>query len=250
MKANKSPLHEGVMKSAELAEWFDCKPHYFQSHKSKFLEKLKDYCSFDNIHGGVNIKEIYIPIYDKSLPSKAIERMYLEEVLSHENHLCSLAGMSRKFIDQGKFDCAMKTGARRLKPARTTLFGTFDMETGDSISGSAGNYYFVWGVKLDDYDNYRELTPEELQIFRDTVKEYKTEEELLDERIDMYLKISAYEEEEMSKEEFIASYKKYMLGFDECIMNFNVKTGLKLVRCTKHRVRGDLTSIEEEGLFD
>ena len=58
-------LHLGKMTNKELASWFNNSSDYFNRTKKKKLEELKTFADFDEIYGGVYIKTIYTPIYNK-----------------------------------------------------------------------------------------------------------------------------------------------------------------------------------------
>lgn len=49
-----------------MADWFGVSKKYLANRRKDFLEKLKDYCEFENVYGGVDIKSIYKVCYVKN----------------------------------------------------------------------------------------------------------------------------------------------------------------------------------------
>ena len=52
-------LKLGKMTTKELAKWFGISYGSFRVTKENKLEELKLYCEFEEVYGGVDIKEIY-----------------------------------------------------------------------------------------------------------------------------------------------------------------------------------------------
>ena len=69
-------LRLGKMTSKEIAEWLGITYNTYKKNVKKHLEKLDGFCDFEQIRGGINVKEIYISIYDKNL-SKKVECMII-----------------------------------------------------------------------------------------------------------------------------------------------------------------------------
>lgn len=76
----------------------------FRNRGAKHLEELKNYCEFEKVYGGVNIKEVFIEDYDRKLYSTD-KKLYLDEIkrcTKEQDGLATLSGMSRKFLDEQK----------------------------------------------------------------------------------------------------------------------------------------------------
>ena len=58
-------LKIGKVTSKELASWFGYAYSTFRKKSKQLLEELEDYALFEKIYGGVVIKEIYNPVYEK-----------------------------------------------------------------------------------------------------------------------------------------------------------------------------------------
>jgi hypothetical protein len=58
-------LHLGIMTNKELAEWFGVTEKTLRSSKQRRMKILKDYASFEEVRGKINILKIYIPVYVK-----------------------------------------------------------------------------------------------------------------------------------------------------------------------------------------
>lgn len=63
-------LKLGFMSNAELAEWFGIKPDSFSKKKKAYIEKLEAHADITVVRGGVEIFDIHVPHYDKSLMHK------------------------------------------------------------------------------------------------------------------------------------------------------------------------------------
>ena len=232
-------LKLGKMKSQEMAIWFKISYNTYKNNIPGYLAKLEDYCDFEQVRGGVIIKEIYIEEYDKYL-NKKTEQMYLTEIedcVRTQDGLASLSGMARKFISQGKFN-SVDTAKRQLTKAGNKLFGI----TKDLCSiGECGKRNYVWAIKLTDLNKYRLLTPEEDAQFDTIIASCYTEEPdkikmkaLLEDRL---------RNEEITTEEYFTEIDRLGLNlFRDCIFQFKKETGYTIVRCTIHEL---IDNIEE-----
>lgn len=236
-------LKLGKMKSQEMAVWFNIKYNTYKNNISNYLAKLDDYCDFEQIRGGVIIKEIYIEEYDKYL-NKKTEQLYLneiEECVKTQDGLASIAGMARKFIDQGKFK-SKTTAERQLTKAGNKLFGI----TKDLYSlGECGKRIYIWAIKLTDLNKYRLLTPEEEVQFDDIISSCYSEEPhkiklkaLLEDRL---------RNEEITAKEYFTEIDRLNLNlFKDCLFQFKKETGLMLVRCTIHELIDDIEEYQNK----
>lgn len=78
-------LYLGKITSGEIAEWFNTSKATYWNNRKGCMQKLKDFCSFKEIRGGVIIEEIYIKVYNKTL-NQEIDKLYLEEIIQHFNN--------------------------------------------------------------------------------------------------------------------------------------------------------------------
>ena len=56
---------ERKVSSSELADWFGIAYSTYRSQKKKRLEELKGFCDYEEVYGGVIIKEVYFDEYYK-----------------------------------------------------------------------------------------------------------------------------------------------------------------------------------------
>lgn len=66
-------LKIGKVTSKELASWFGLTYGSYRNKKKTCIKELKDFASFKEVHGGVVIEEIYIPVYEKISKSRAYQ---------------------------------------------------------------------------------------------------------------------------------------------------------------------------------
>lgn len=150
-------LKLGKMTGHELAKWFNISYNTYSKNaetRHGYLNKLREYCDFDEIYGGVVIKTIYVAKYNKNLKLKAI-KVYLENLKKH-NNLVTMTGME---VETG-ISCYY------LTQVRDDLFGP--IPTTNTQSGAGGKIGFrelVWAIKLEGPNNYRELTSKEEELF-------------------------------------------------------------------------------------
>lgn len=64
-------LHLGLMKPAEIAQWFGVTDKVYQNTRLAKLEQLKQYCDYKPIpRRGIEVYEIYNPVYSPSVSGK------------------------------------------------------------------------------------------------------------------------------------------------------------------------------------
>jgi hypothetical protein len=231
----------GKITSKELAEWFGIKYKSYLNNKTKYLQILEDFCDFDAIYGGIEVKEIYLDTYVKNMRQVDNENYCkeIERCAQEQDGLSTVAGMTRKFQYYNVEDYAdysERQVQRKLTKTKTLLFG----RPANSIFsiGSIGACEIVWAIKLDNFNNYRHLTEEEQKLFDDLCLEWNgsldpkdiQKQALLDE---------TFRETDMTKEEYIAARAEIMVNkkdfFEEVIEKFRSQTGYMPVRCSQHK---------------
>lgn len=226
-------LKLGKMTSKELAQWFEIAPKTFTSSKKKYLEKLENFCDFEEVYGGVIIKEIYYALYVKDFSKDA--EIYLEIVKNSNEHLCSISGIAEvaKYRDEFR-TCSASGIQKRMTKAGITGFG---ITRDDNSYGKYGSRKYVWAIKLyEDNNLYRHLTEEEEKIFDELITAvYMSEPERVKQAA--LLEKTYKEDKDMTKEEYFE--KKELLGlniFSGVIRRFKDKTGLQIVHATEHDI--------------
>jgi len=91
-------LKEGKMTGKEIAEWL--KIEYdgtYRKNPKKQLEKLKDYCDYEQVRGGAIISNIRMPYYNPNYIAQDTE-VYTKEIercIQEQDGLASLSGITK-----------------------------------------------------------------------------------------------------------------------------------------------------------
>lgn len=225
-------LKLGKMTSPEVAEWLGIKYGTYRKKKEQYLSRLTEFCNYELVYGGIIVKEIYIPVYDKTLRTKC-DKLYLDEInrcIQEQDGLSTISGMARKMVREGKFD-SVSTARRQLAQSGNRLFGKIVELTGKGIAGTRER---IWAIKENDYNRYRLMNQEEEKRFNEIIELYYTSD------VDRVKKAALLEEtyknsEDMTKEEYFEQKERLGLNiFRDCIFQFANETGLMVVHCTKH----------------
>lgn len=221
-------LKLGKMSSRELADWFNISYGTYRKVKAQRLETLSDYCDFEEIYGGVIIKEIYIDTYDKDL-NKRIDKMVLQEI-KETNGLMSISGMAKKL--------SLSTYEERLaNKSRANLFGQFSKENPIMAEGKFGFRKAVWAIKINDIDAYRKLSEDERIIWRQVLDQFYNKK--LDEE-EVLLKVSIAEyclAQKKTLEEYTQMLNDYGFNFfGLAVSKFKDQTGLQIVHISEHEL--------------
>ena len=89
------------MASKDLAVWFSISYSTYRKHKKEKLEELKSFCDYDEVYGGILVKEVYSPIYIKEM-DKIDDEIFLREVRRTGNMLSSVTGIANKLIQESR----------------------------------------------------------------------------------------------------------------------------------------------------
>lgn len=226
-------LQLGKMSTQNLAAWFGVSQGRFRNASSKFYEKLKDFCDYEKVYGGIIIKEIYYDTFDKKMQERNND-ISIKEVArcqKYQNGLGTTCGMARRF-SRDKFFTSEGTAIRRLTETLLPLFGV----TSESFSrGEIGRRDYVWGIKLDNYNHYRLLTEEENKRFNKIIAScYMDSPEKI--RQEMLLR-DALRDKEITSDEYFEQLDRLGLDtFKDCIFKFRDETGFMVVRCTRYEI--------------
>lgn len=228
-------LKLGKMTTRELAEWFGVSYNTIRKSvesKRRYLSILEDFADYDEVYGGVFIKEIFISIYDKDLDKK-MDSLYLEEIKQCECGLSTIAGMSRKYsIDLEMSECQLKS---RFTKSGNRLFGKY--EKGErSALGEIGSREYTWAVKVDDFNTYRHLTDDESRRFDELIEEVygkvKPEEWREAALLEDYFKNS-----DMTKEEYFEMKEKRRFNFfSHVIARLKDEMGIVVTKVSQHQL--------------
>ena len=166
-------LHLGVMKTQELAEWFQISYSTFRKVKKQKLDELKLYCNFNEIYGGVDVIEIYEEEYikDSKKNYELIKSSFDEEWNADGLDTCS--NVAVKIYDKHKNELTIgdNTAYNYVIKARNELYGKPFMSLGE-----LGSCMYIWCRKEYDEQNnivvYTEFTDEEQAIKKELMKKY------------------------------------------------------------------------------
>lgn len=230
-------LKLGKMTGHELAKWFNISYNTYSKNaetRHNYLNKLHEYCDFDEIYGGVIIKTIYIAKYSKNLKLKTI-KIYLENLKQHDN-IVSMSGMEA----ETGISCYC------LTQVRDDLFGSMPTtNTKQCVSGKIGFRELVWAIKLEGPNNYRELTPREEELFDSLIDQNyigKLTPKVVKEQ-QLILDYCAKEGKTVQEYQEILATRNCNF-FDDVIQKFKTITGHQLVRATKHHIGSEWTWCE------
>ncbi len=140
------------MTGQELANWLGITYNTYKNKIDHHQAKLKDYCDYEKVRGGVIIKEIYISKYNKNLKAEQT-KIYLKALSQHDN-LITLTGLE---AETGLTPyCSRQT--------RDYLFGDEPVNINPSAHGLIGWRKRIWAIKLG-VNKYRNFTKEEEELF-------------------------------------------------------------------------------------
>ena len=224
-------LKMGFMSSREIAAWMEISYNTYKNNIKKKLEYLTNFATFEQVRGGVIIKEIFIPNYIKRISND--DSLYLEEIRACKDGLSSILGMVRKIKkEKEEFKNIKENSLRyRLTQAGNRTFGKTSDENAEGIYGTR---HYVWAIKVDDFNKYRFMTLEEQQIYIEIRSKYIKNKEEEVERLAL-LK-DAYNSKEISALEYIEKSFECVDFFGEVIVEFKARTGLQIVRATEHEL--------------
>lgn len=256
---------ERKVSSSELADWFDIAYGTYRNQRKKKLEELKDFCDYDEVYGGVIIKEVYFDEYykyqdDENRVLKVINDKYfnVDGQGTAYDELNSISGIAQVLQKQYPKDYGNKTFdtiERRVSRVMKKCFGVITKEN-PLAQGGIGVREYVWAVKLEGDNNYRYKTREEDELFKEIIKaayaenakERIEEEELLKDA--MRERISLGEEVSFADYENARRRGKYYVDFKSEVLDvFREKTSCLLVRVTRYEVERSIRRRQMEMLY-
>lgn len=228
-----SKLKIGKMTSKELATWFGYSYNTFRSKKKpELMKQLSQYCKYEEIYGGIIIKEIYIEEYLGDL-SGDIE-VYHEQVKKYP--LNSISNIVEEISELPQYkNLSDSQKKRRMAKAGVVGYGATKEKYDRGIYGTRN---YQWSIKLDKVKPgqkpYRDLTEEEQLIFN------KHTSAIFGERPDVVQNLKLLDEKfkttDMTKEEYLKHEARLAFAgtFMDVIFAFREETGLMIVRATDH----------------
>lgn len=229
-------LRCGKMSTREIAQWMNVNYSTFRNNKKQKLDDLRRFCDFEQVYGGVNILQIYNPIYQKALSSD--EKVFLEEIQNTGNGLSSVAGMSRKLI---RYNSDYRTLTennveKRMGKVNKNLFGEYEKNSKQAF-GRMGSRKYVYAIKINDFNKYRCLTDEEMDAFKHILKSICGKQ--IDKIMESMLLDEAFKNSDMTKEEYLLKRERFDLDlFPHVLKQFKKETGKTVVRIQEYQVNG------------
>ena len=256
---------ERKVSSSELADWFGIAYSTYRSQKKKRLEELKGFCDYDEVYGGIIIKEVYFDEYykyqdDENRVLKVINDKYFNTdgqgtAYDELNSISGIAKVLQKQYQKDYGNKAFRVIERRVSRVMKKCFGVITKEN-PLAQGGIGVREYVWAVKLEGDNNYRYKTREEDELFKEIIKvayaenakERIEEEELLKDA--MRERISLGEEVSFADYENARRRGKYYVDFKSEVLDvFRKKTSCLLVRATRYEVERSIRRRQMEMLY-
>lgn len=216
------------MKGQELAEWMGINyNNTYCKNPTKYIQRLEDYCEYEQIRGGVIIKEIYLYEYNKNLNSE-LTKKYLK-ALQENNGVISLTGL----------EATEEISTYHSRKIRNKLFGEKPINIDPTAHGLIGFRERIWAIKIAE-NKYRDFTEEEEKLFdaliqqdyivKMTPEAIKTQELILDCCI----------KEGYTAEEYrdMLTQRKHNF-FNDVIVKFRDLTGHQISSPTRHEIAQD-----------
>lgn len=229
-------LRCGKMSTKEIAQWMDVNYSTFRNNKKQKLDDLRRFCDFEQVYGGVNILQIYNPIYQKALSND--EKVFLEEIQNTGNGLSSVAGMSRKLIryNNNYRTLTENNVEKRMGKVNKNLFGEYEKNSKQAF-GRMGSRKYVYAIKISDFNKYRYLTDEEMDVFKHILKSICGKQ--IDKIMESMLLDEAFKNSDMTKEEYLLKRERFDLDlFPHVLKQFKKETGKTVVRIQEYQVNG------------
>ena len=177
MAEEKNELKLGPMSITDLAKWFGKSRAAVAHNKIAYLNRLKNYCEFEELPSGkINITAIKDSTFKKEGNKQIIKDNFVKEW--NDNGLDTARNVSEKIFDNNEDD---------LTITRSTAY-TYTLQARNELynkpfcgKGEKGCCEYVWCVDLGG-GQYRELDEDEQRVKNDLLKKYfgnTTEKQLM-----------------------------------------------------------------------
>lgn len=220
-------LHLGFFSNQELCDWFGTTSSNISKKKKYWLGKLTEYCEFEPIRGGINIKKIFKETYIKNKNYQIVKDNFEEEWDNSGLDSCSRVSKAIYEKHQEELTSTESTVYSHARQVRNELYG----KPMSKLGGSQGYCEFVWCKRDASSNRMTVLSPEEESLKSALLKKYFS---TTDEKTVMVQNM--IENNELSLEEAWDYYSEiinlphsYALFLDE----FQALTGIRLVRGTR-----------------
>lgn len=222
-------LRLGKMTGRELAEWMKISYSTYRNNPTKYIQRLEDYCEYEQVRGGAIIKEIYLHEYNKNLKTD-LTKIYLE-ALQECNNVISLTGL----------EATKSVSTYQSRKIRNKLFGDKPKNLDKNAHGLIGSRERIWAIKLGE-NQYRDFTEEEEELF-----DVLIQQEYIDKLTPEAVKAQQLILQCCIKEGYTAEqYQEYLTNskynfFNDVIVKFRELTGYQIGSPTRHEIASDWT---------
>lgn len=157
-------LHLGKMTGHEIAEWLGIKYSTYRQKRLKQLDKVAEYCDFEETRGGIIIKEIYCDTYfgetkDKEL-FKNVEKFIDETIIEQQSGYGTMVQVSKHIAQTNKYENeCYSTLKYRVKKNIELLYDKTSIPGQIPNQGLKGWREYAWMIKTRT--GYEPLTDEE-----------------------------------------------------------------------------------------
>ena len=225
-------LHLGKMTSEELARWFGIAYGTYKNNRAKKLEELKNFADFEEIRGGVNIKNIISPLYNKN--SQKIRELYQKGFEELRSPIDTVSNINNKIFEKyGKELTTLsspQSGYHYAIEVRNANYGVPFKEV-----GKLGRCYYLWCKVEKRSDNelyFVQLSPEEEEKKKVLLKKFFGTDEEKD-----ILIAQMVDSGEITEAEAYRLTREYRglnnAGFMGFLKKLENEIGAKVVRATK-----------------
>lgn len=223
-------LKLGKMTGREVAEWMGISyDGTYRKNPTKYVQRLEDYCEYEQVRGGVVIKEIYLYEYNKDLKAKLTET-YLR-ALQENNNIISLTGL----------ESTEQVSTYNGRKIRNKLFGDKPTNIDPNAHGLIGSRERIWAIKLGE-NRYRDFTEEEEELFDILIGQ-----DYIDKLTPAAVKAQQLILQCCIKEGYTAAEYQEQLTktkynfFNDVIVKFRELTGYQISSPTRHEIVSDWT---------
>lgn len=236
-KMNQVTLKKGFMSNQDLADWFGVKKRSYENAASRYLEKLSECATFKRVRGGVEIQEIIFEVYEKNAAQKRADDKYfnaqIRKCIKEQEGFASIAGIAKKAkLEEEEYKVlSIQQVEKRMSDAGKRNYGAF----GDGKGGAIGMRDREWAIKLEGINKYRNLTPEEREIFLEITSIYYTKapDKIVEKRkLEQKLRNG-----EIDKDRYFELIDLYQLDlFPDILGAFFERTGYKIVLASQYEI--------------
>ena len=218
-------LQLGIVSPVELADWFGIKIKSFSNARAKKLVILSNYCKFEDLgRKGVNIIEIYTPVYNIS--AKQLVREDFSNLWGDKKHnnnkIDTAAHAAKKAYDKRDWGVQSETLVAYFQRIKQEQYGKNSTRKIKQAPGPKGSARYIFCKRMGDGE-YEPFTEEELEIKKQIYKELKLGEDVEDLEEIRALK-EAKDNGEISLEDYAFyceaatenRWNKYVSALNEC----------------------------------